>query len=1056
MRSKFKWTLALIMALFVQLSFAQEKTLTGVVTESGMPLPGATVIVQGTQHGTQTDLDGRYSLKVNAGDVLVFSFIGLNDVTYTVGAANTYNASMVADDAMLDEVVVTAYGTQTKSSIAGSITEVKADEIQTIASQNVVQGMVGKVAGVQVINSNGMPGEAPTVRFRGIGSISASSAPLYVVDGVPYAGDVAAISNNDIESVSFLKDASAAALYGNRGANGVIIITTKKGVKGETKVTIDSKVGFTSRAVKEYDVMTSPKDYYEGWFSVLKNTYMFSDMENPLSNADAGQIAQQGLLTGDFGLGYNVYNVSNDQLIDGATGRLNPNASLLYQEDWNDYLYKTGLFTQTHMSLSGGSDKTSHFFSIGYEGNEGYVVGNNFEKITTKLNVESQVRDFLKVGGNFNYTHLNSKYAGGYDGGTAYSNPFFWSRVIGPIYPVHAYDANGKLVLDNDGNKVYDDGLGNYNGGVKRPYGNNMNPVASTLYNYRRSFTDNLFGSTFLEASLAEGLKFKYTLTGDLTNGLNRSMYTPIIGDGVADNGRVSQQSSRTMAMTHQQLLTYNKWFGNHSIDVLLGHESFERESDGMYVYKTNMLFPDSPFLGHASVIKDGSGSNSKYAVEGYFSRLIYGYDNKYFVNASVRRDASSRFDPDNQWGTFYGIGGAWVISKENFMKEVSWVDMLKVKASYGEQGNDNLLGTDGRSLINPYQDRWVVITTFDADDPMSIERKYKANRDITWETNINSNIGFEGSLFNGRLNIDAEYFQRKVEDMLFFKPVSAIEGTSTLPFNIGDMKNTGFEVTIDGDVIRTRDLRLNLHANLTHYKNEILRLPDNGLPNNRMDSGTLRRMEGKDMYNLFLKEFVGVNPENGNGQFVRIDPETGVRSIVEDWNLATQQEIGKSMLPKVYGGFGLGFDYKGFDLGLDFAYQFGGYGFDNTYYSLFSPTLGQNLHNDVKNTWTPENPTASLPRVEIDSPYKFYSNSTMTLTKTDYVSLQAVNLGYTFGDDVAKALGIDRLRVYANADNVALWSKRKGYDPRMSLTGATDYKYSLLRTVSFGVNLQF
>jgi TonB-linked SusC/RagA family outer membrane protein len=1045
-----------MMVLLVQVGFAQEKTLSGVVTEDGMPLPGVTVVIQGTQLGTQTDLDGKYTVKAKPGDVLVYSFIGMRDVTYTIGNAVSHNVSMVAVDNLLTEVVVTAYGTQSKGSVAGSIAEVKADEIANISSQNVVQGMVGKVSGVQIINSNGMPGEAPVVRFRGIGSISASSAPLYVVDGIPYAGDISAISNNDIESVSFLKDASAAALYGNRGANGVIIITTKKGKKGETKITIDSKVGFSSRAVPEYNVITNPGQFYEGWYGVMRNTFIGTNGKDPISAEQAAELASKELITNkSYGLGYNVYNVANDQLIDPKSGKLNPNGQLMYHEDWDDYLYKTGMFTQTHMNISGGSDKTNYLFSLGYEDNEGYVVGNNFQRITSKINIESQIKDFLKVGANLNYSHLNSKYTYGWDGGTAFSNPFYWSRVIAPIYPVHVYDQKGNLVLDKDGSPVYDDGTGTDNGGVLRPYGNNANPVATNLYDYRRALYDNVFGTAFAEVELIEGLKFKYTITGDLRNGLTRTMANPILGDGAPENGRVTKQTNRTMAITNQQLLTYNKWFGNHSIDLLLGHESFHKEYDNLYVYRTNMLFPDSPYLNHSSVIKNAQGGNNVYSVEGYFSRLIYGYNNKYFLNASIRRDASSKFAPENKWGTFYGVGAAWVISQENFMKDISWIDMLKIKASYGEQGNDNLLDPFGYELINPYQDKWEIDATLE-DSPISFKRTFAGNRDITWETNINSNIGFEGTFFNGRLNVDAEYFQRKVIDMLFFKEVSAIDGTSILPHNLGDMKNTGFEVSISGDVIKTDSFRFTLLGNLTHYKNKILKLPTNGLPGNRMDTSTLRRVEGKDMYNLYLKEFVGVNAENGNAQFVKIDSETGVRSIVEDWNEATQQEIGKSMLPKVYGGFGFELAYKGFDLGANFAYQFGGYGFDDTYYSMFSPTKGQNLHKDFFDTWTPENTSASMPRVDLDNILRPYNRSTMTLTKTDYVSLQAINLGYTFTEQATKFMGLDRLRIYANIDNVALWSKRKGYDPRMSLIGSTDYKYSLLRTVSFGVNLQF
>ncbi len=1050
MRSKLKWTLALFTALVVQVSFAQEKTLSGVVSESGMPLPGVTVIIKGTQNGTQTDLNGKYSLKVNPGDVLEFSFIGLKDAIYTVGTANAHNLNMLADEALLEEVVVTAYGTQSKSSVAGSMGVVKAEEIAKTSASNAVQGMVGKVAGVQVINNNGMPGEPPVVRFRGVGSINASSQPLYVVDGVPYSGDVAAINNNDIESMSFLKDASAAALYGNRGANGVIIITTKKGKAGESKVTFSTKVGISQRAAKEYDIMKSPQEYYEGYFTALRNTYMNSS--KPLSYEDASIAASQNLIDGSQGLGYNNYNVPNDQIIDPATGRLNPNAKLLYSEDWNDYLFKEGLFTQTHLSISGGNDKTTHLFALGYEKNDGYVVNSGLEKITARVNVDTKINDTFKFGTNLGYTHMNQQYLDGYRGGSTYSSPFFWTRKIAPIYPVHAYDNQGQIIRDAEGNAMYDDGSGEVTGKA-RPYGDYQNPYATAINDYKRIVSDNLFANAYVEATLFDGLKFKYTVTGDLYSTMDRSMDTPLYGDAMKPNGRAQFENYRQMSVTQQQLLTYNKWFGDHSFDVLLGHESLERKSDNVYVHRTNLLFPDSPFLNHAAVLVDGEGGNKTYTLEGYFARLNYGYNNKYYVNASIRRDASSRFAPGANWGTFYGVGAAWRISQENFLKDVSWIDELKIKGSYGEQGNDRLLNPDtGLELVNPYQDSYVVITSLDPNAPISVKKTFAGNRDVTWETNKNLNIGFEGAFFNSRLNVEAEYFERKVSNMLFMLPRPAQHGFSLVPMNTGDMNNIGVEFTVDGDIIRTEDVRLNLFANFTNYKNKVTALPSG----RDIIDGIYIQREGESLYTYRLKEFLGVNPENGNSQFVKVDADTGNREVTEVWDEATYQVIDKNALPKMYGGFGFKLDVKGFDLGVDFAYQLGGYGYDSGYMQAFVPDAGQNLHRDFSKTWTPDNKTASMPRVDVEDPLNNYGTSTLGLIKSDFLSLQNITLGYNFDKTVLDALRLDGLRVYANVDNVALWSKRQGYDPRMSFTGRTDNRYSILRTIAFGVNLQF
>lgn len=1051
MKLNYKWIVAAGVMLLSHNISAQQKALKGVVTEGGLPLPGVTVMIKGTDKGTQTDLNGNYTLNVQKGDVLVFSFVGMQEVTHKVGDAQVYNVAMLGDSGSeLDTIVVTAYGTQSKSSVAGSIATVKAEEIQNVVATNVTQGLVGKVGGVQIFNSSGAPGQAPVIRFRGVGSISASADPLIVLDGVPYNGTMNSINTADIDNISFLKDASAAALYGNRGANGVIIITTKKGASGKIRLTVDSKIGIADKNYREYDRLKSPSQYYEAYHQALRGAYMRGANQSWL---DAGSSASRNLIgvngstsNRGLGLGYNIYNVANTDLV-RPDGTINPNASLLYHENWDDFVYRNGVVNQNNINVSGGTDDTQYYLSFGHDANDGIVETQSYVRTMTRMNIDSKINESIKVGGSLSYSNINQKdpMGGGYatGGGTAFVDPFFWTNTISPIYPVHAYDEKGQLMKNSVGEALFDDGSGAiapYN----RPFGSESNPYAEGVNNIRKNTINQLFGSGYINVKLYEGLTFKYVLSGDFYNSMLRQTQNPRYGSGTVPNGRVYQTDRTVFSVTNQQLLNYNKWFGQHSVDILLGHETMVKNDDDMYVHRTNLLFPDSPYINHAAVVAEATGGNEEYKLEGYFAKLNYGYNNKYFVNASIRRDASSYFHPDNRWGTFFGLGGAWMISKENFLKDVSWLDNLKFKISYGEQGNDNL-GT-----MNPYQDKWAVRPSFDGSLPIIISQTFQGNKDITWEKNKNFNVGFEGSIFNGRLTLDAEYFERKVNDMLFYVPTSVITGVATVPYNAGNMVNKGFEVTLTGDVIRTEDLRVSLNVNATHYKNKITKLPAD---QQRIISGQFIREEGGSMYDYYMKEYVGVNKENGNAQFIKIGKD-GERIVVEDWNQATEQRIGKTSVPKLYGGFGLNVEYKGFDLNAAFAYQLGGYGMDSKYYSYFGVKAGQNMHKDYTKAWTPDNTNGSMPMLYVDDAKSAYSRSTMQLIKSDYLSLQNVTLGYKFKPEVTRLLGLSSLRVYALIDNPIIWSKRKGYDPRLNLSGLNGSGYSLYSTYMFGVNL--
>lgn len=1060
MKSRFTGILTLFMAFMIQFSFAQEKTITGTVTDAddGLPLPGASVVIEGTTTGTSTDLNGKYSIVANQGDKLVFSFIEKISQTVTIGATNTINVSLLGN--VIETVFVNvAYGVQAKESITGSVASIGSETISKIVTGNVTQGLVGKVAGVQVSNGTGMPGDGATIRIRGIGSISGITPPLYVVDGVPFYGNINSINAQDIESFNILKDASAAALYGNRAANGVVIITTKKGSDKKSVVTIDTKAGFTSRAVKDYDFIDSPSSYYEAYYQGLKNDYMFNGVG--MSADTAANLAAANLITGGQGLQYNAYSgIADGALIDPTTGKFVGGGTLKYNEDWSDYLFGSGLFTQTNFGLSGGSSTSSHYFSVGYEKNDGYVVNSGFQKITSRLKVDSNIGERVKVGANMGYAHTTQDYLDGYTGGSTYSSPFYWVRAVAPIYPVRAYDYDGNPILNSKGEHMFDDGTGVGGLSPVRPFGNLQHPYATAINDYKKRVRDNLFATGYLDYKIADGLVFTYVLAGELTNGYNWSLDTQLYGDAVGAGGRVRNDASRQFSFTQQQLLKYSKRFGNHGLDVLAGHETLDRRYDYVLADRQNMLF-DSPYVNHAAVFQPGYGGGEDYALESFLGRVSYDYDKKYYINASARRDGSSVFAPGNKWGNFYGAGVAWRISQESFMDNVSWVDELRLKGSFGQVGNDVLYDVNGSRYNTPYLTPYIINPTTDTSLPVSFNpANYLANPNITWETSTSMNIGFDTSLFNNRLNVEVEYFKKDITDMLYNRPLAPSSGYSWTPENIGDMNNKGFEVTLSGDVVRTEDLLVSLHLNATSYKNEITKLPFNGRENNMQISGSYIREEGGGIYDYWMKEFAGVNPANGAALFWKDidedDPSLG-RELTENHGEATFYRIGKTAIPDVYGGFGASVLYKGFDFGINFAYQMGGYSTDGVWLSGMSAAPGGGLHNDVFNTWTLENTTASLPRVDADDPMQYYNTSTLALIKSDYLSIQDVSVGYTFKKEMLEKTGLNNLRIYGLADNVHLWSKRQGFDPRQSgITGASGNTYSLLRTISFGVNVEF
>ncbi|AUP80336.1 SusC/RagA family TonB-linked outer membrane protein [Flavivirga eckloniae] len=1064
MNTKFSGMLTLLLALVVQLAFAQEKTISGTVSDdSGLPLPGATVLVKGTSSGTSSDFDGKYSIRANQGATLVFSFVGYSTVEVAVGTSNTVNVTLTEDTAALEEVVVVAYGTQKKEEITGSVTTLKTEELSDVPTASVVQGLVGKVSGVQIINQSGAPGADPTVRFRGIGSINSSSAPLYVVDGVVFNGNLNSINPQDIASMTFLKDASANALYGSRGANGVIIITTKKGASDRLEVTFDSKVGFNSRAVPEYDIITEAGQYYEAVFDRVR-----LDLINEGSTAaDAAQAAAANIVTNtDFPIGYNNYNVPEGQIIDPATGKINPNATLLYQDSWQDESYRSGIRRENYLSLRFKNDKTSTFFSLGNLKDEGIVINSGFERTTARLSSEYTPKEWLKISGSLNYAHtLADDPLNRFTSGNV-SNIAGWARGTAPIYPVYSRDAQGNIITDSNGNRIFDFGTGDFGAVGTRPsFKSASNPVATSLLDIDDNVSDNLSGRVSASFKFLKDFEFTYNLSVDVTNANITQFATPIGGDAARFNGRITTRSNRGITTANQQLLNWNRDFGKHSFSVLLGHESNNYNFRLLAGQVTETVIDGLAVLNNGVNIQFLTGYEKDYTVEGYLSRLTYDFDDKYFLNASFRRDGTSVFSTDNRWGNFYGLGGAWSVNKEGFF-DISWVNNLRVKASFGQQGNDAILYEDDRRIVGDQDNRnyYAYTDQFDivnaGGNIPGITFFQLGNQDLVWETSTNINAGLEFGLFDNRFTLNAEYFVREVEDLLFFEPLAQSDGVGTKPANVGDMENKGIEVELSADIIRNDKFLWSFNINGTHYKNEITRLPEEFIDD--ANNTNFRLVEGRSRYDYFMREFAGVDETNGDGLWYTdvLDTNgnpTGERETTNDRVSATEYFVGKSAIPDVYGGFSTNLSYKNFSLGISFAYQIGGYGFDGIYQNLLGTTsAGDNFHKDVFNSWTPENTTASIPRLDINDVNQA-GTSSFFLVDASYLNLQNVTLTYNFDSKLLSRLGVTGAKIYATGNNLHLWAKaRKGYDPRLSITGNAVNEFGLARTTSLGLTLNF
>ncbi len=1024
---------------------AQQRTVSGKVVSEEEPdgLIGVNVLVKGTTTGVITDLDGNYTVQVPDGaTTLVFSYIGYLSTEEVIGNRTQINVTLSPDAQNLEEIVITAYGgTVDKGNFTGSAVSLKGDKIADRPINNVVNAIEGQAPGVITTSASGQPGATPAVRIRGVGSVNSSSSPLYVVDGVPYDGDLSNLNPSDIADMTILKDASSSALFGARAANGVIMITTKSGKKNEPTFNLKIQQGFSGRALPEYDRVNAEQYYPVVWES-LRNSRIGAG----LSAEDAAQYASTNLINV---LRYNNYNVPNDQIV-GLDGTLNPSAVNNFEGlDWFDELQRTGDRKEYNLTYSGGSEKTDFYTSVNYLNEQGFIINSDIERFTGRVNVNTQATKWLRTGLNLSAT-LSEGNNSRTSGSTSYVNPFFFARNIGPIYPVYAQNMQtGGFILDENGEKIFDTGnlteLGLPSRGSDASAGRHA--VQETLLNVDSFDRDVISGRAYVEAKFLRDFTFRTNISTDMTSLLEIGYDNQIVGDG-APAGRTNRENIRTNSLTFNQLLSYSKVFREkHFVEALVGHESYDLQINRQYLGKQDQILSGNIEPDNFVTTTSATGRVDVDRIESYFSRVNYVYDDKYSLSASFRRDGSSRFDREVRWGNFFSVGGAWSIDQEDFFNS-DFLQLLKLRASYGQVGNHDVSGY--------YPSQALYDLGYNNASEPGILQASLAARDLVWESNNTFDIGVDfafGNRFQGTL----EYFNRVSENLLFEVPLSLTTGLESRFQNIGTMGNQGIEFSISGDVIRSGEFRWNLGVNVSTFENEFKKLPFE-----EQIEGTKKYEVGSSIYDFWLRDWVGVDPETGDGlfradEFAEDDEDiriVGSDTLTIDQGNARFHYAG-SAIPDFFGGVTNTFTYKAFSLSVLMSFSVGGDIYDGIYGGLMdAATEGGALHTDILNRWQQPGDITDVPKMDVTGAANTNVASDRWLTSASYLNLRSVNLSYNVPREFLNRIKVKNASVYLAGENLGWISSRKGMYVSGTFSGTTSNTYTPARSFTLGVNL--
>lgn len=1060
-------TLLVLLTIGVQ-AFAQSAVSGKVTDEAGEPCVGANVLIKGTTTGTMTDLDGNYSLTdVRKGAILVFSSIGYTSQEVRLGSSSVVNVVLKSDADFLNEVVIVGYGTAKRKDLTGSLTQIDNKLIASQNSSSATKALEGAVPGIVYASVDGQPGNDAGLRVRGLGStnVGASNA-LVIIDGVPAQGDnpLSNMNQEDIASITVLKDAASTAIYGSRGANGVILVTTKRGDSGRTKISFQARAGWNTVGSYKVGQVDNAAGIYEYLWQSIYNSYRYgvngagpalnketgeyyTNIGNPnVSHDAAAEFASQHLfnyigLNDSFGrnmLGnYMAYNVPGatytpdgtgssasstmtGAYLVGTDGKINPNASLLYDDTYADALLKTGFRQQYDLSASGGSDKEDHYLSLGYLTDPSYVPNSRFERITGRANINVNLFKWLKVGANVGYTRSRTNYQGTYwaarNSGSNQGNITRYVNGHTPIVPFYAHDAEGNYIYDKNGDRVR-----NYlYNSTYSPLGQTGNNYGSTDIMYamdndiREDLTSTLNTRTYIEIPFLDHFTFRTDFAYDKINRTTTVYYNGTTGRAASIGGYFGKRMNDIEVMNLQHRLTYNQDFGKHHVDAMALFEDSDWEQQTVNWGSADEFIPGflaagnfvGRYYGAGSAPTPGYGHDIE-RMRSWLGRANYIFADKYYVSGSVRRDGSSKFRKENRWGTFWSVGAGWRFTEESFMQDLrdSWLNNGKLRASYGVIGNQNGIGR-----YQTYR-TWGYSTTYQTTnngtgrptgDSYKLSMGGLVNTQLTWEETKTFDVGLDLTLFN-RIDLTFDWYNRVTGNSQFNQPVSYLAmGQTTLPRNIAELTNRGIELDINADIIRTKDIRWNVAFNITHYTTKLTDLPDDAIPahaeglpdgtwednqgswasagGSQQNANVYLRGIGRDWFNLYMYKYAGIDQSSGLPMyFHRVteadhaagkykDTEVGGSVKTTNYANASKYEVG-SAIPTFQGGFNTSFSYKNFYVNAQFAYQIGGKFFSRNYAEYLYNVVDAQMYRmmfvskDVKgNTWTPDNTGAGFP----------------------------------------------------------------------------------------------
>ena len=1055
----------------------QEDQVKGRVLDSaGHPLQNVEVRALGTDVTALTDLDGRFIIQVDKkkGPVkqLGFSYVGYRGTIIQVEGKNTLTVTMEPEDKLLDQVMVNAYGKAKRQSITGSVSSVSAEQIEKRPLTTVTGALEGVDPGIQVNNAYGQPGSSPSISIRGYSSVNGSNDPLYVLDGVIFQGSIADINPSDVESISVLKDATSAALYGARASNGVIVITTKSAKKGATSLEVATNQGVYNRGIAEYDKL-GPDDYMEVMWKGYRNSLMTSSAKK-YPTADLAGAEASSTLISDI-LGYNIYNKEADQLFD-ADGKLVADAKVLpgYQGDlnWFDPVLRNGYRRNYNVSGSAATDKSNLYFSAGYLKEDGFVKRSGFERFNGLIKGSIKPKTWIDMGFNLSGSRQESNYIS-QSSSTAYANPIYFARNMAPIYPVHLHDATtGDYMLDENGNKQYDDGATTYT----RPQNSGRNAV------WELELDNDYTTRTTMSGQFYTAIKFLRDFTASTTADVNyrnsqeRTYNNAIIGDGSGNHGRTSRTEYNYKIYTFRQQLLWQKHIKDHDLTALVAHENYKYNYTYQYGYKTTETFAGQDELINFTNITDLDGYSNTYSTESVLGTVRYSYKDKYFADGSYRRDGSSRFSSEKREGNFWSLGAAWLITRENFMKNVNFVNDLRLRSSYGQVGNDASVGY------------YSFMALYDREQNANLAALYKhqyANPGLVWESENSFNVGLEGKIFK-RLNFTVEYFNKENNNLIFdvnypLSGGSTSTGTAenVQTQNIGNVVNKGWEFTLNADVVNSRDWTWNLGINATTYKNVIKKLPEENRENGLIN-GTKKYMEGHGIYDFWMYQFVGVDQYTGNALYLVNEKDFGVNGAdvpteyleqIGDNYYTTnttyaKQDWSGSAIPKIYGGINSTVTWKNLSLYTLVTFGLGGKTYDGNYQDLMEVTANpHSLSSDVLNSWdgVPAGITeSSANRIDpkgipsLNYTLSTYNNATSSrfLQNGSYWVIKNIALSYKLPQAWVNHIGIRAAKANLGVENLFTFTHLKGMNPQYSFSGTTGNYLMTARVFNVGVSI--